>query len=241
MAAVQETRRQELEAIAGVHLTLTYSEVERAVIDSETLGRASTALCPWVEEVRQAAAPLASRSGITFLGSYQHPPNRDAVEGFLATVWPQLLERVPDLQFHLYGSGISDELLRSWRTVPGVQVHGWVRSVAEVYERHRVFVAPLRAGAGIKGKVIAGLAHGIPQVLSPVAAEATGVRHGLEAFIASTPEAWCAAVGDLLVNDELWTRTSEAALAHARQHYSRERGLELMATALSSIDLPVSR
>ena len=58
-----------------------------------------------------------------------------------------------------------------------------------------MFIAPLRSGAGLKGKVAAAAAHGIPQVLSPLAAEATGLRHGQEILIASTaPEEWLEAV-----------------------------------------------
>ncbi len=241
LAAVRETRRQELEAIAAVDLTLTYSEIEQAVIAAESLGQAATALCPWVVDTVDQPAPLAGRHGITFLGSYQHPPNRDAVESFLADVWPTLRERLPELEFHLYGSGLGPELHEAWQAVPGVRVHGWVDDAAVVYERHRVFIAPLRAGAGIKGKVIAALAHGVPQVLSPVAAEATGLRHGVEVFIAPHPQAWCEATAALLTDDELWSRTSDAALQHARAHFSRERGLALMATALARLDLPCRR
>ncbi|MFO8238115.1 MAG: glycosyltransferase [Prochlorococcaceae cyanobacterium] len=241
LAAVQETRRQELEAIAAVNLTLSYSEVEQAVIAAETLGQATTSLCPWVVELCQQPAPLASRSGITFLGSYQHPPNRDAVESFLADVWPGLRERIPHLELHLYGSGLAADLQAAWGQIPGVRAHGWVSDASVVYERHRIFIAPLRAGAGIKGKVIAALAHGIPQVLSPVAAEATGLRHGLEVFLAADPEAWFTSISNLLVDDELWSRTSEAARRHAQEHYSRDRGLELMARAFQCIDLPVRR
>ncbi len=241
LAAVRETRRQELEAINAVDLTLTYSEIEQAVIAAESLGQATTALCPWVVDTVAESAPLSSRQGITFLGSYQHPPNRDAVESFLNDVWPRLREQLPDLEFHLYGSGLGPELHEAWQGISGVRVHGWVNDASVVYERHRVFVAPLRAGAGIKGKVIAALSHGIPQVLSPVAVEATGLRHGVEVFIARDPEAWCTAVANLMQDDELWTRTSGAALEHARANYSRAHGLELMATALERLALPCRR
>lgn len=241
LASVRETRRQELEAMAGVDLTLTYSEIEQAVIAAETLGQAATSLCPWVVDLVEQPSPLVSRSGITFLGSYQHPPNQDAVESFLGDVWPLLNERLPELEFHLYGSGLGPELQERWQSIQGVRVHGWVTDASSVYERHRVFIAPLRSGAGIKGKVIAALAHGIPQVLSPVAAEATGLRHGAEAFIAREPEAWCAAITDLIVDDGLWSRTSEAARDHARAHFSRGHGLDLMATALERLSLPCRR
>ncbi|MCP9839608.1 glycosyltransferase [Synechococcus sp. J7-Johnson] len=239
--AVRDTRRQELEAMAAVDLTLSYSEIEQAVIAAESLGQWPTARCPWVVDTHPNPAPLEGRSGISFLGSYQHPPNRDAMEWFLQEIWPRLREQVPDLNFHIYGSGLDAALLEAWQTCEGVQVHGWVRDVADVYAKHRVFVAPLRSGAGIKGKVIAALAHGMPQVLSPVAAEATGLRHACEIFIAQDPQGWCNHISGLIHDDDLWRRTSAAALEHARHHYSRDRGLELMATALGQLHLPVCK
>ncbi len=241
LAAVRDTRRQELEAIAAADLTLSYSEIEQAVIAAETLGQSATARCPWVVDTHHDPAPLEGRSGITFLGSYQHPPNRDAVESFLSGIWPQLREHVPDLHFHIYGSGLDAASLEAWQACDGVRIHGWIPDVAQVYSRHRVFIAPLRSGAGIKGKVIAALAHGIPQVLSPVAAEATGLRHGCEVFIAQDPQAWCDHIAGLIHDDDLWRRTSSAAHEHARSHYSREKGLELMAAALERLDLPLRR
>ena len=239
LATVEETRRQELEAIASVDLTLTYSPVEQAVIETESRGAAATALCPWVVDCVEAAAPLDGRSGLAFLGSYGHPPNRDAVEGFLDEVWPLLREHHPQLTLHLYGSGLADDERQAWSEHPGVKVEGWVPDTATVYDRHRLFIAPLRAGAGLKGKVVGALARGVPQVLSPLAAEATGLRHGLEYLEADRPQDWLEHIGNLLQNDALWLAMSGAALAHAREHFSRQRGLQRMAEALHRLDLPV--
>ena len=102
--------------------------------------------------------------------------------------------------------------------MPGVIVEGWVADAATVYARHRLFMAPLRSGAGLKGKVVAAAAHGIPQVLSPLAAEATGLRHGQEVLIASSPDEWCEAILLLDGDDDAWQAMSAAAFAYARDH-----------------------
>ncbi|WP_286195450.1 glycosyltransferase [Synechococcus sp. CCAP 1479/9] len=238
LEAVEEVKRQELAVMREVHLTFSYSEVERAVIEAETLGEAATAPCPWVVQGPEAPAPLESRSGLAFLGSYGHPPNRDAVEAFLMQVWPLLLKRRPELRLHLYGSGLDDTTAARWGAEPGVIVEGWVADPATVYARHRLFVAPLRSGAGLKGKVVAAAAHGIPQVLSPLAAEATGLRHGQEVLIARSPDDWCQAVLRLDGDDDAWRAMGAAAFAYARDTWSRERGLALMADALARLDLP---
>ncbi len=120
-----------------------------------------------------------------------------------------------------------------------MQVAGWIADAAEVYRRHRVFIAPLRSGAGIKGKVVAAAAHGIPQVLSPLAAEATGLRHGQEVFLARTPAEWREAVERLSSCDATWQAMSTAAFHYARATWSPERGQALMAEALHRLALPV--
>ncbi|MFM2079567.1 MAG: hypothetical protein RLZZ219_249 [Cyanobacteriota bacterium] len=237
--ALEETRRHELQVIAAVDLTLTYSEVEQGVIEAESRGRAATALAPWVVDTVEQAMPLQGRSGLAFLGSYGHPPNRDAVAFFLAEVWPLLRQQHPDLHLHLYGSGLSEEQRQAWAAEPGVIVEGWVADTTTVYDRHRVCIAPLRAGAGLKGKVVGALARGMPQVLSPMAAEATGLRDGQEFLLAESPHDWLQQVGRLLHDDGLWQAISAAALAHARSHYCRSRGLARMAAALRQLNLPV--
>jgi O-antigen biosynthesis protein len=209
------------------------------VIEAETLATAATAACPWVVEGPAQPAPLAGREGLAFLGSYNHPPNRDAVAAFLAELWPALRQRLPSLSLHLYGSGLSRELAESWGEQSGVVVHGWVAEASSVYARHRLFIAPLRSGAGLKGKVVAAAAHGIPQVLSPTAAEATGLRHGQEVWLARDAEQWLEGIAHLSSNDAAWQAMSSAAHGFARSHYGREQGLALMRAAFERLGLEV--
>jgi GT2 family glycosyltransferase len=241
LAAVAVVKQQELQIISQVDLTLSYSDVEEAVIHSESFGRALTARCPWVVKGPQAPEPLAGREGLAFLGGYNHPPNREAVDHLLEVLWPPLLQRLPQLRLHLYGSGLSAELAERWGGQPGVVLEGWVADTATVYGRHRLFVAPLRSGAGLKGKVVAAAAHGIPQLLSPLAAEATGLRHGQEVWIARDPGSWQEAALLLCSDDQRWQQMSEAAFAYAREHYGQANALDLMADVLGRLDLPIQR
>ena len=87
---------------------------------------------------------------------------------------------------------------------------------------------PSRSGAGLKGKVAAAAANGIPQVLSPLAAEATGLRHGQEILIAHSPEEWLQAVLLRCGDDDQWQQLSAASHRYALNTWSRSRGLVLM-------------
>ena len=232
-AAALRTREAELAVIRRVDVTLSYNEVEHAVIMTETDGEAKVAKCPWVVEVTKVVSPFEARSGVAFLGNYKHPPNADAVRFFARDVMPLLRRRIKDVEFLVYGSGIGVDLERELSSYEGVVVKGFVDTVDIVYDTARIFVAPLLSGAGIKGKVIGALAAGVPSVLSPFAAEGTGVRDGGEAMIVISPAEYCEAIATIYADSAKWASMSDAGQSFVAKQFSFERGREMMALALA--------
>jgi GT2 family glycosyltransferase/glycosyltransferase involved in cell wall biosynthesis len=233
LVAMRSVRDQELAMMQKADLVLSYNEVEHGVIASHTDGRARVMTCPWVVETPAAIPPLKARAGLSFLGSFNHHPNTEGVKWFCAEVMP----RLADTQAHLtiYGSGMGDDIAAlACDTVDPV---GFVADVADAYGRHRIFVAPLLSGAGIKGKVLSAIAHGIPTVLTPVAAEGIGLRHGHDCFIAQTPQDWADAIARLSQDDALWTALSTAARTYAADRFSFAAGRDKMKAAFEAVDL----
>jgi GT2 family glycosyltransferase/glycosyltransferase involved in cell wall biosynthesis len=228
-------RDAEMEVMRKVDVVLSYNTTEHAIILSHNLGSTKTVTAPWVVEVKDDVPPFEARRDIAFLGAFRHPPNLQAVKFFIMEVMPLLRQRLPGVRFRVYGSDAPEELtaLES----EDVLIEGYVQDVSEVYDTCRVFVAPLLAGAGLKGKVIESLAHGAPSVLSPVAAEGTGLRHGLETFVAETPEQWATMITALYQDPQVWQEISTQARAYARAAYSFEHGRELMAKAMEAAGL----
>ena len=142
------------------------------------------------------------------------------------------------MTFHVFGHGWTDEFASSL-AAEDVVFEGFVPQVADAFDACRVAVAPLVTGAGIKGKVIDALAHGVPQVISPVAAEGTGVRDGLEVLVARDPVSYAQKVVRLCEEEALWRSVSDAAREFAGREFSFESGLRLMADALRSAGEPV--
>ena len=130
---------------------------------------------------------------------------------------------------------MSDDL----RALKSAQIHpeGYIREASDAYDRHRIFIAPLLSGAGIKGKVLSALAHGVPCVLTPTAAEGVGLRHGHDCMIATTPGEWREAISRLQTDDDLWHALSANAREYVQQTFSFETGRELMRAAFESVDL----
>jgi GT2 family glycosyltransferase len=200
LAAMHSVREQELEMMKSADLVLSYNEVEHAVITSHTDGQARVMTCPWVVDIPENMPPLTGRRGLSFLGSFKHHPNVEGVEWFCKSVMP-LLEK-SDAHLTIYGSGM-DDTIRALAS-EAIDPVGFVEDIADAYDRHRIFVAPLLSGAGIKGKVISAIAHGIPTVLTPVAAEGIGLRPGHDCMIAERPEDWGTAIMQLMDEDTHW-------------------------------------
>jgi len=235
MNAALETREAELEVMRKVDVTLSYTEAEAAVILSHNLGRGRVMRSPWVVESKGRQAGFGPRRNIAFLGNFGHPPNLDAVMFFIDEVMPGLRSALPGVRFMVYGTEMPDALRR--RAAVDVVLAGYVADVAEVYDACRVFVAPLRSGAGLKGKVIGALAAGVPVVLSAVAAEGTGMAHGREAFVAENAAEWVEGIGALYSDEARWTAMSDSAVALARSQYSFEAGRRQMRAALAAVDV----
>ncbi len=230
-----KTRDEELSVMRDTDITLSYNEVEHAVITSHNLDSTIIARCPWVVYVKENVPAFAKREGIAFLGGFDHRPNAEAVEFFINSVMPLLRKKLPKVPFLIYGSNIPEKLLKL--EDDDIIVKGWVADVAEVYDTCRIFVAPLITGAGIKGKVIGALAYGVPTIISKVAAEGTGVRDGIEVSIAEKPEEWVSKLANLYLDEKEWKKLSEQGQNYTRENFSFENGKKLMKEALVMVDI----
>lgn len=227
------TRERELGVIRQVDAVLSYNEAEHAVIASHTLQDENIFKCPWVLDIKGHQTPFKQREGIAFLGSYRHPPNVEAVEFFVEKVMPLLRAKGQKIRFHIYGSNPPAEFKRF--ESDDVILEGYVESLDAVFETCRLFVAPVLSGAGIKGKVLEAMAYGVPSVLSPIAAEATGLSNGISTLIAETPEEWADAIAKLYDDPKQWAALSGNALTLASSNYSFETGWKLMGKALAHL------
>jgi glycosyltransferase involved in cell wall biosynthesis len=214
---------------------LSYNDAEHAVIVSHNLDSTRIARCPWVVKVPESSPGFDERVDIAFLGGFSHSPNPEAMEYFVREVMPLLRERLPSVSLRIYGSDISDRIHDL--AADDVLIEGWVPDVAQVYSSCRVFIAPLRSGAGIKGKVVGALAYGVPCVLSPVAAEGTGIRNGQEALIVDGAAQWAESIAILYKDRCIWFRMHEAARNYATTEFNFARGQQLMQSALQSVDI----
>ncbi|SFA83221.1 Glycosyltransferase, GT2 family [Amycolatopsis marina] len=203
---VEVLREMELGLVRTADLTFTVSDVERDLL-GELVDSAHVEVLSNVHSPEGTQAVPDGRSGVLFVGSFDHIPNRDAALWLSREIMPLVRRRRPDAVAHIVGSNPPQEMLDL--AGDGVVVHGWVDDLDAAYLSARVVVAPLRFGAGVKGKVGESLGHGVPVVGTDLAAEGMHLVPGRDILIGDTSEEIAEAILTLLDDDALWQRMSE--------------------------------
>jgi glycosyltransferase involved in cell wall biosynthesis len=155
------------------------------------------------------------------IGSMEWQANEQGVLWFLQKVWPLLLVKYPQAQFHLAGKGLSKSDPRFFQT--GVVNHGEVPDAEDFMHQHGIMVVPIQAGSGIRIKTLEAMALGVPVVSTSVGAQGLSVTSGTEMFIADQPQQFADAIATLLANPAQAQTLTTQARAYVEQHHNLKR------------------
>ena len=233
----KRTQDIELKLIKECELTTVVSHVEKQVLDDMDLGE-KVRVMPFSRHIRGTSVPLPERDGIVFVGGFQHPPNVDAVMYFVHEIMPHLRPLLPDVIFHVVGSKVPDEIRQL--EGPDVQLHGYVEDLDPLLDQMRVSVAPLRYGAGIKGKVGSAMCAGLPVVASPLATEGMNLTHGENVIIAKDPKEYADCIAELYQNEDLWNRISKNGIEYSERAWGAEVAEKVLHDILQRCELECS-
>jgi GT2 family glycosyltransferase len=243
----RERRRAELEADeAAERRAVRYERLERSLGSScdavicvtehdrtymeDLVGRpVQTYVLGNVHGMVEEPAPFAGREGLLFVGGYDHPPNVDAAAFLVAEVLPLVREQLGHVPLTLAGSS-PPEAVRALAG-NGILVPGWLPDLSPLYRTSRVMVAPLRYGAGMKGKVGESLSRGLPTVTTPDGVEGLDVEHGEQILVGRDAAELAGHIAALYGDRERWEAISRAG----RQHVERNFGLEATRRRLEAI------
>ena len=226
------SRRRELDLIAASDCTLLTSSVELDLV-RQALPAAKLQLLANIHHVREPRHGFAERRDLLFIGGFQHPPNADAVRWFAEAVLPLLRERLPGVLLHVIGT--ADAHSRRALACNDIVMHGRVDDLDPWLDRCRVSVAPLRFGAGVKGKINTAMSRGLPVVATTVAAEAMGLSDGDDVLLADAPDAFADAVIRAYTDETLWLRLSRGGLDNVRRHFSPQRARAALLHVLGGV------
>lgn len=214
LAAARATRARELAVYRKADVVVVLTAEDRRALEEADPGLAIASL-PNIHPVPGRVAPFESRRDLLFVGNFIHDPNVDGVRWFCETIWPEIALHLPDARLILAGNAPTDEIRAL--AGPRVVVTGFVPDLQPYLDGCRVSIAPLRYGAGMKGKVGEAMASGLPVVATSVAAEGMGLVSGEHLLVADDPEEFAAAVCRLYQDRDLWERLSAAGRTAIRE------------------------
>ncbi|HEV2057771.1 MAG TPA: glycosyltransferase [Solirubrobacteraceae bacterium] len=226
---------KELECIQRSDLTATVTETEAQIVRS-LVPTARTVVLPVVYEPDPSPRlPYDATRDLLFIGGFLHDPNVDAVKYFAREVLPLVSDEI-DARLWVIGQHPPEEI-RALQSA-SVVVTGHVPDVEHHLRHARVFVSPVRYGAGMKGKNVHAMAHGLPLVTTTIGAEGMDLIDGQHALICDGAEAFAAGIVALYRDPALWERLSTSSREVARARWTpaamRERLDDLLdATARS--------
>ncbi|MCC8625997.1 glycosyltransferase [Xanthomonas vesicatoria] len=219
LRSAERTRVRELEIMAATDVTLLVSAAEQAQLRADA-PQIRTALLSNLHEVAGSGHSFAQRRDLVFVGGFRHPPNVDAVQWFISAIFPQVRAQLPDVEFHCIGADLPEALKLLADECPGVRLHGHVPDLVPFMDSARIAVAPLRFGAGVKGKINLSMAHGQPVVGTTCAVEGMHLRDGEDVCVADAADAFANAIVQLYQDAARWQTLADNGLRNVAEHFS---------------------
>lgn len=231
--------KREADYWKSVELTMMYkaavsyypSYVEVEAIHAIDAGIKAKAITAYVYDrfLTEIQDDFAKREGLLFVGGFAHPPNGDAVLWFAREIFPKIREQLPQVDFYVVGSKVTDEIRALEQPGNGIVIKGFVseEELERLYAGCKLVVVPLRYGAGVKGKVVEAIYNGAPIVTTPAGAE--GIPYVDQVLrIADGAEAFAAAVVKLYQDDVMCRVLCRRTQDYIKKYFSMDGAWEVV-------------
>jgi len=218
-AAARAKRDEELAMIRKADVTLVVSTVEQKLLH-ELLPESRVMILSNIHEPVDGGKPFAEREGLVFIGGFQHPPNSDAVLWYAQEILPLVRAQLPGVKTYIVGSKVPATIRAL--ACDDLIVTGYVPDVTPYLNGCRVSIAPLRYGAGVKGKVNSAMSHGLPVVATSTSVEGMHLKNEEDVLVADDPVAFADAIVRAYRDETLWRRLSDGGVDNIRRHFSRD-------------------
>ena len=224
-----QSRRSELALIEQADTTFVVSPFEKELLE-RLAPAAKVDLLSNIHAVHGSRHGHGERRDLVFIGGSGHPPNVDALRWIAGDILSRLREIMPDLRIHALGD--MPEPLRRELASPGLEFHGRVPDLAPWLDRCLASIAPLRFGAGVKGKINMAMSHGVPVIATTLAIEGMQLRDGHDVLVADDEFAFVDATRRLHDDPALWDALSRHGMENVRRHFSPEQAAAALGRAL---------
>ena len=222
LMASSDQAQREIAAIYRCDLSLMISSFENQLLNEIfTVPKALLQITPFMPEPTSNAGPeFAEREGFITIGNFRHPPNWDAVLWLKHHLWPQVREHLPGAQLRIYGAYQPAKATALHNPRQGFHLCGWAPDAHEVMARARVCLAPLRFGAGLKGKLLDALLCDTPSVTTSIGAEGMAGTLPWGGAVEDVAQQWVAAAVHLHTHEASWRGARDRGRAILAQEFN---------------------
>jgi glycosyltransferase involved in cell wall biosynthesis len=223
---VEDVAKREIASILRCDLSLMISEFEMELLESAfKMDKDLLFYLPFllepieVDSIRKLSS-FKERKDFVFIGNFLHEPNWNAVQYLKETIWPLIRKQLPEAILHVYGAYPSQKVLQLHKPAEGFIIEGRAADAQEVVRNARVVLAPLRFGAGIKGKLLEAMQCGTPSVTTSIGAESMYGDLSWNGFVADDVADFVAAAVRLYRDESIWLKAQGSGIAIINQRYS---------------------
>ncbi len=225
----EETAVREAASIFRCDLSLIISEAEMELLtDLLNIDEKLLFYLPFLfEKMDQSAIrqlpDFDNRTGFVSIGNFLHEPNRNAVLWLKEKIWPFIRRQLPEAELYIYGAYPTQQVFQLHSPDEGFFVMGRAGSAKEVIKKAKVLLAPLRFGAGLKGKLAEAMLCGTPSVTTKIGAEGMQINNNWSGMIAEDAEAIAVAAVQLYTNSELWKKSQKNGFDIINTRFDRNK------------------
>nr|WP_315167076.1 glycosyltransferase [uncultured Flavobacterium sp.] len=224
---VEEVAKREIASILRCDLSLMISEFEMELLESTfKIDKALLYYLPFLlepilsSEIEELPS-FENRKDFVFIGNFLHEPNWNAVQYLKETIWPLIKKQVPEAVLNVYGAYPSQKVVQLHNSKDGFLIMGRASNAQDVVTEARVVLAPLRFGAGIKGKLLEAMQCGTPSVTTTIGSESMHGDLPWNGFITDDVADFVDAAVQLYLDKTVWVKAQKNGIEIVNQRYSK--------------------
>ena len=222
---IEEVSKREIASVFRCDLSLMISEFEMELL--QTTFKIDNCLLYYLPLLLETdhvpnlenLPSFEERKDFVFIGNFLHEPNWNAIQYLKETIWPLIKKQLPEAVVNIYGAYPSQKVLQLNNVKHGFLIKGRAENANEVVLKARIVLAPLRFGAGIKGKLLEAMQFGTPSVTTSIGAESMHDKLPWNGFVVNNPQSFAEKAVQLYQDEKIWLQAQKYGVDIINQRY----------------------
>jgi hypothetical protein len=215
--------KREISAIFRCDFSLIISQVEMDLLfNNYQVSKERVMYLPMWSEDSKSYSAFENRKNFVFIGNFMHDPNLDAVKFLKEEIWQKIRLNVPESELHIYGAYPTDKVFQLTDKKVGFIIKGRAENVDQLCQQYRVMLAPLRFGAGVKGKFIDAMRNGLPSLTTSIGAESLCNSNDWPGFVTDNFDLYVEQAIEIYSSETRWAAESHKGLTYHDSNFTEK-------------------